>query len=776
MRYMSGATVTALMLSIPFAIFGQVQDLSITNYQLVTSVQATATLWQQTYRVDVVNSGTPVGSVTATAGTRDASVVRIVPTQNTLTFPAVSSNGEVTSTNTFSVLVNPSVPLNTSDLTWAFRTTPPGPVANPGPGQTVAVGANVTLNGSGSTNPSGVGTLTYTWAFTSRPTGSATRLTPTTGVMSGFTVDAPGNYIVTLTVSNGVASNSGSVTISTTNTTPVADAGPDQFVNIGALVQLSGAGSTDVDGNLLSYRWTLAAPPYSAATLSNPTAVNPTFTADLPGTYTAQLVVNDGHSNSAPSTVTITTNPPTVPMAFAGQNRSVPINSTITLDGVGVDPQGKPLLYQWTLLTSPLHSNTVISNPNIPQPTLVVDEPGAYVAQIVVSDSTETSAPSTVTINTTTTPPVANAGTPQTVWAGRPVQLNGYESYDPDGDPLTYAWTFASLPALSSASISGANTVVPTFVPDVADIYVVQLIVSDPYASSLPSTVSITVNAPVAITLTPNPLALSASPATLTVTLSAAAGASGVPVNLTSSNPAAATVPLSVTVPAGATTASVTVTPGSASGTTTITASGLNMTSGTATVNYTRPAAIILSANPINETLGQQATFPVSLSIPAPSPNGVVVTLVSNNSNVKLSSATVTIPAGATAPATQPTISGSTPGTATITASAPGFPPVSQTDNVTETIVYYPTTLSVPSGSSNRYTWLVLSGTAPAGGLTINLSSDNPAVAKVPATVTIPANGTQVQVYVTGVAAGTTTIHAKLLPFIPDTTATVTVP
>ena len=42
------------------------------------------------------------------------------------------------------------------------------------------------------------------------------------------------------------------------------------------------------------------------ATLSNPTAVQPTFLVDRPGPYTAQLIVNDGQVDSAPATTTIT--------------------------------------------------------------------------------------------------------------------------------------------------------------------------------------------------------------------------------------------------------------------------------------------------------------------------------------------------------------------------------------------------------------------------------------------------------------------------------------
>jgi len=39
-------------------------------------------------------------------------------------------------------------------------------------------------------------------------------------------------------------------------------------------------------------------PASSLATLSNAGAVNTTFVADVPGTYVAQLIVNDGHNNS----------------------------------------------------------------------------------------------------------------------------------------------------------------------------------------------------------------------------------------------------------------------------------------------------------------------------------------------------------------------------------------------------------------------------------------------------------------------------------------------
>src|SRR5207249_3915715 len=98
-----------------------------------------------------------------------------------------------------------------------------------------------------------------------------------------------------------------SVTISTLNSKPVADAGPDQSGYVGTTIALDGRGSSDVDGDTLTYRWALTAVPEgSTAVLSNPTVIRPTFVLDAPGTYVAQLIVNDGSLNSDPVTMTMT--------------------------------------------------------------------------------------------------------------------------------------------------------------------------------------------------------------------------------------------------------------------------------------------------------------------------------------------------------------------------------------------------------------------------------------------------------------------------------------
>ncbi len=91
---------------------------------------------------------------------------------------------------------------------------------------------------------------------------------------------------------------------------PVANAGSDQTVSVTQAVTLDGSASSDIDGDPLTYQWKFVSRPGgSTAALSSQTAVNPSFTADKAGTYTVQLIVNDGTFDSAPDTVNIVAQP-----------------------------------------------------------------------------------------------------------------------------------------------------------------------------------------------------------------------------------------------------------------------------------------------------------------------------------------------------------------------------------------------------------------------------------------------------------------------------------
>src|SRR5215471_3332116 len=321
----------------------------------------------------------------------------------------------------------------------------------------------------------------------------------------------------------------------TPNDAPVANAGPNQTVVAGTTVHLDGSGSYDVGGAALTFHWTFTATPTgSLATLSDPTAVQPAFAADRVGTYTVRLIVNDGVIDSAPATVTIsTTNSP--PVAHAGPNQTVVAGTTVHLDGSNSsDVDGDPLTFRWALTTAPAGSLAALSDPAAVQPTFEADRVGSYVVQLIVNDGTFDSTPTTVTISTTNSPPVAHAGPPQTVVVGATVTLDGSASSDVDGDPLTFRWALTVVPTGSTTTLTNATTVHPTFVVDQAGIYVAQLIVNDGTLDSAPVTVTITAKAPPPPPISPGQITLSGiTNGQVTVAGAPGAGTAGTTVTLT---------------------------------------------------------------------------------------------------------------------------------------------------------------------------------------------------------------------------------------------------
>ena len=228
-----------------------------------------------------------------------------------------------------------------------------------------------------------------------------------------------------------------------------------------------------------------------------------------------------------------------------------------------------------------------------------------------------------------------------------------------------------------------------------------------------------------------------------------------------------------MTVPANATSVNVAIT-AVALGSTTNTASAAPPGIANATLNVTvQSAGAILVPSNTSVGLGQSATFAVTLA-QAPANNVTVSLASSDTSKVTISPASVIIAAGQTAPATQPSITGVNLGSATITASSAGYTNGTSTVQVNANVTFTQG-ITIIMGTGPQNLTLNLSTPACAGGIVVNLSSSNTAVATVPATATFTSGQSTVSVSVTPVATGTATIHASNLPNIPDATAGVTV-
>lgn len=187
-----------------------------------------------------------------------------------------------------------------------------------------------------------------------------------------------------------------------------ANAGIDQSVVPGTLVQLDGSGSTNTSGMISQYEWTLALKPQgSDAVLSNYALLNPTFSADVAGTYTVQLIVYDGDIASPPDTIDIIA-ADSFATADAGPDQNIKTGETVALDGSASSSSfGVILSSQWSIVSKPSGSIAALSDEGVINPTFIADVDGIYVIALVVDDGLAKSPADTVTITAASLPPAA---------------------------------------------------------------------------------------------------------------------------------------------------------------------------------------------------------------------------------------------------------------------------------------------------------------------------------------------------------------------------------
>lgn len=325
------------------------------------------------------------------------------------------------------------------------------PVANAGADQGAHMGDVVSLDGSASTDADG-DELSYSWTIVGASIDEGITLINAEAVMPEVQVHARGSYEIMLIVNDGIEdSEADYVSIEAGNVRPVADAGADQSDEVGTTFALDGSGSSDVDGDALTYFWAVVEGPDGAA-LTNANTVAPSFTPSVMGEYTIQLIVNDGIDDSDLDFVSISVNevvnPNRKPIANAGADQSSFVGQSVRLDGSNSrDPDGDALTYRWSVSSVPAGSMASVSDAGAMKPQVEIDVAGTYVMQLIVSDGLLQSDPDTVVINTQNTRPVADAGNDATVDSGASVQLDGSDSYDADGDALTFSWSIVSQPA-----------------------------------------------------------------------------------------------------------------------------------------------------------------------------------------------------------------------------------------------------------------------------------------------------------------------------------------
>jgi sugar lactone lactonase YvrE len=306
----------------------------------------------------------------------------------------------------------------------------------------------------------------------------------------------PVGAVTTFTFDNVISNHTIEVTFAINNSPPVANAGVDLNVITGQVVTLNGSESYDPEGAMITFLWAFVGVPAGSsvtiASLSDVTSAKPKFTPDVDGTYRLQLIVNDSVLDSLPDEVVISATAPNVPPnANAGPDQNVITGSTVQLDGSkSNDPDNGPLplSYFWSFAAKPAGSWRIdndITGRNKVNASFIPDVDGTYELKLTVSDG-DRSSEDTIQIIATlpNVPPNANAGADMAINLGDTAVLDGSASNDPDHgpQPLTYLWIFVAVPTrsrLTNGHISGADTISPSFTPDVEGTYVLQLMVFD---------------------------------------------------------------------------------------------------------------------------------------------------------------------------------------------------------------------------------------------------------------------------------------------------------
>jgi PKD repeat protein len=153
----------------------------------------------------------------------------------------------------------------------------------------------------------------------------------------------------------------------------------------------------------------------------------------------------------------------TPPVADAGAGQMVFLGDFADLDGTATDADGDVITaWLWTVDASPAGSYPVLFNEFAASTVLDADLAGDYVMSLVAFDGTDWSLPDTVVITfAENLPPTAVASADVTTGSAPvTVQFDATQSFDPEGAPLMYAWSFGdgSVPVLGATPVHTYQT------------------------------------------------------------------------------------------------------------------------------------------------------------------------------------------------------------------------------------------------------------------------------------------------------------------------------
>jgi hypothetical protein len=343
------------------------------------------------------------------------------------------------------------------------------------------VGQATGFDGSGSGDGDG-SIASYEWRVDGEVVGTADTLT--------YAFDAAGDHQVRLRVTDDDGAVDAATETVTVNAAPTAAFSVDPAVpTAGETLTADASGSTDPDGSIASYEWTVDGDVVG-------TGETLPYTFGTAGEHEVVLRVTDAGSATDAETTTVTVN--AAPTAAFSVDPAVPTaGETLTADASGsTDPDGSIASYEWTVDGRSVGNGSSVEFKS--------ERPGKREVRLTVTDDDGAAATTSETV-TVNAPPVAAVGvSTETPDANETVIFNASASEDADGDVEAYEWDLDD-----DGTYDDATGVEAEAAFDAAGTVAVGLRVSDDDGATNTTAVSLTVLA----TPTPSPTATGESPA-----------------------------------------------------------------------------------------------------------------------------------------------------------------------------------------------------------------------------------------------------------------------
>jgi PKD repeat protein len=247
---------------------------------------------------------------------------------------------------------------------------------------------NVVFNASASTAPAGRTITSYAWTFGDGAQGS--------GVQTNHSFNAPGSYIVQLTVTD----NTGQTGVTTQTVTVVSGNPTSSFIfsptnpATNQSVVFDGSGSTALGGRTITgYTWTFGdgSPSQTGQT------TNHTYTTS--GTFVVRLTVTDSAGQTGASTQSITvTSDPAPSFTFSPVNPTAGANVFFDSSASAVGPGRSIQSYAWNF-GDPTSGASNISSSSSPNHAFATA--GSYTVTLTITDSAGRTNSTTRTVTVT---------------------------------------------------------------------------------------------------------------------------------------------------------------------------------------------------------------------------------------------------------------------------------------------------------------------------------------------------------------------------------------